>query len=58
MIYLRPYYGADEVPNPYDDFYYVYIQTFDNNNLSFSEDKNFGPFEGDNWARLTQGRPW
>ena len=54
MIYLRPYYGADEVPNPYDDFYYVYIQTFDNNNLSFSEDKNFGPFEGDNWAAYTR----
>ena len=46
IAYLRPFYGVDEVSNPYSDFYYVYIQVFLNSMQSYSEELSFGPFNG------------
>ncbi|MDC0069010.1 M4 family metallopeptidase [Gammaproteobacteria bacterium] len=56
IVYLRPYYGADEVPNPYLDYYYVYIQVFQNAVHSFSQELSFGPFNGldSKWADFSR----
>jgi len=57
IVYLRPFFGADEVPNPHSDFYYVYIQVFQNAVLSFNEELSYGPFNGSDSEWADYSRP-